>query len=194
MGKCKSMVHIPSLSSVFTSLFAAFLTSVLCWLPPYTVLPPAVSMPALMISVTVAMLMAAAVSFLMLMVSVMTALYIRIVGKSSCCQSFYRIIRASGDAAVKLNSGFCQRILSSCSDSAADQRVYLQIRKKACQSAMPASICIYNLLFCNFPIFHIIDLELLRMSEVLEYFSVFIGYCYSHLILSFRRNLQLQHR
>ena len=175
MGKCKSIVHIPSLSSVFTSLFAAFLTSVLCWLPPYTVLPPAVSMPALMISVTVAMLMAAAVSFPMLMISVMTALYIRIVGKSSCCQSFYRIIRASGDAAVKLNSGFCQRILGSCSDSAADQRICLQIRKKACQSAMPASICIYNLLFCNFPIFHIIDLELLRMSEVLKYFSVFIG-------------------
>ena len=109
-------------------------------------------MPALMISVTVAMLMAAAVSFLMLMVSVMTALYIRIVGKSSCCQSFYRVIRASGDAAVKLNSGFCQRILGSCSDSAADQSVHLQIRKKACQSAMPASICIYNLLFCNFPL------------------------------------------
>ena len=109
----------------FTSLLAAFLTFVLCWLPPYTALPPAVSMPALMISVTVAMLMAAAVSFPMLMISVMTALYIRIVGKSSCCQSFYRIIRASGDAAVKLNSGFCQRILGSCSDSAADQRVYL---------------------------------------------------------------------
>ena len=178
----------------FTSLLAAFLTSVLCWLPPYTALPPAVSMPALMISVTVAMLMAAAVSFPMLMISVMTALYIRIVGKSSCCQSFYRIIRASGDAAVKLNSGFCQRILGSCSDSAADQSVHLQIRKKACQSAMPASICIYNLLFCNFPIFHIIDLELFRMSEVLEYFSIFIGYCYSHLILSFRRNLQFQHR
>ena len=178
----------------FTSLLAAFLTSVLCWLPPYTALPPAVSMPALMISVTVAMLMAAAVSFPMLMISVMTALYIRIVGKSSCCQSFYRIIRASGDATVKLNSGFCQRILGSCSDSAADQSVHLQIRKKACQSAMPVSICIYNLLFCNFPIFHIIDLELFRMSEVLEYFSIFIGYCYSHLILSFRRNLQFQHR
>ena len=149
-------------------------------------------MTALMISVTV--LMAAAVSFPMLMISVMTALYIRIVGKSSCCQSFYRIICASGDAAVKLNSGFCQCILGSCSDSAADQSVYLQIRKKACQSAMPASICIYNLLLCNLPFFHIIDLELLRMSEVLEYFSVFIGYCYSHLILSFRRNLLLQHR
>ena len=153
-------------------------------------------MTALMISVTVTMLMAmtAAVSFPMLMLSVMTALYIRIVRKSSCYQSFYRIICASGNTAVKLNSSFCQRILGSCSDSAADQRVYLQIRKKACQSAVSASICIYNLLLCNLPFFHIIDLELLRMSEVLEYFSVFIGYCYSHLILSFRRNLLLQHR
>lgn len=87
-------------------------------------LPAAVAMTALMISVTVLMAMAATVSFPMLMISVMTALYIRIVGKSSCCQSFYRIIRASGDTAVKLNSGFCQRILGSCSDSAADQRVY----------------------------------------------------------------------
>ena len=88
-------------------------------------LPAAVAMTALMISVTMLMAMSAAVSFPMLMISVMTALYIRIVGKSSCCQSFYRIICASRDTAVKLNSGFCQCILGSCSDSAADQRVYL---------------------------------------------------------------------
>ena len=147
MGKCKNMVHIPSLSSVFKSLFVAFLASVLCWLPLYAALPPTVSMTAFMISVTVLMAMAAAVSFPMLMISVMTALYIRIVGKSSCCQSFYRVIRASGDAAVKLNSGFCQRILGSCSDSAADQSVHLQIRKKASLYVLSISTT------CSFVIF-----------------------------------------
>ena len=54
-----------------------------------------------------AMAMAAAMAFPMLMISVMIALYIRIVCKRSFRQSLNRIICASRDSAIKLNSGFC---------------------------------------------------------------------------------------
>ena len=52
---------------------------------------------------------------------------------------------------------------------------------------MPASICVHNLFLRDFSIFYVVNFELLRMPEMLVYFSVFIGYCDSHFLLSFRR-------
>ena len=134
---------------------------------------------------TVAMA-AAVVTFSMMSVAVMAALDIRIKGKISGQERFYRFICVSGHAAVKLDAGVRKGVLGSHSDTAADQRVHAHLFQEACQSAVSAAIGIRNLLFYNTAVLHIIELKLFCVSKVLKYISVFKCYCNSHLMISFQ--------
>ena len=100
-----------------------------------------------------AMAMAAAMAFPMLMISVMIALYIRIVCKRSFRQSLNRFISAAGHTAIKTDSSIGQSILRSHADASADQSIHLQVQKKACQGSMAVSVRVYDLFFCNLSIF-----------------------------------------
>ena len=49
-------------------------------------------------------------------------------------------VRGTGHPAVKLNPGFCQCVLRTHADAAADERVHLRGLQKAGQCAVPAAV------------------------------------------------------
>ena len=99
--------------------------------------------------------------------SVVAALDIRIICKISRDKSFYRFIGIPRSAAVKRDPCICKGILRSHSDPAADQGVHSQFSQKTCQRPVSASVGICDLLFCDLPVFHVVDLKLLCVSEML---------------------------
>ena len=127
---------------------------------------------------------AAAVAFAVLMIVVIT-LDVGIVGKSSFCKSFYRLVSASARTAVQPDSCFSESILSAHADATADKSINILILQKSGKRAVTASVCINNLLFCDLSIFYIVNFKLLGMTEMLKYLTIFISNCNSHLILSF---------
>ena len=94
-------------------------------------------------------------------------------------------VSGTGDTAVKLNPGLGQRILCTHADAAADQRVRLCRFQEPGKSAVAAAVGRDDLLRNDFAVLHIVELELLGVTEMLEDLSVFVGYCDSHLSWSF---------
>ena len=130
--------------------------------------------------------MAVAVMIFPVMMIMMIAVRIGIIVQAACGESFRRGIRAAGHAGIQLYSCFVQRHPGASADSAADQGVRLDCLQKTGQCAMTASVGLRNLLPDNCPVFHVIQFELFGMAEVLEDFPLFVGYCNSHDLASFR--------
>ena len=107
----------------------------------------------------------------------MIALRLRIVLEFSLRQSPGRRIRAALDTAKELDARLGQRVLGAHADAAADQRIHPGSLQKAAQSAMAAFSGVHDLRMDNLPILHIVELELLRVAEMLKNFSIFIRYC-----------------
>ena len=128
---------------------------------------------------------AAAVTFAVFMV-VMAALHVRVVTKITCKVCLYRVICAAAYTAEKLYSRFGKCCLRSTAYAAADKYVNHIHFKEACKSAVSASHGEKYLLIHDFSVFDIVNDKLFGMTEMLENLSVFIGYCYSHYIRSFR--------
>ena len=99
--------------------------------------------------------------------------------RSGCC------VRRTGHAAVELDARLCQCILSAHADAAADQGVHLRGFQETGQRAVPAAVGGHDLLRDDPPVLHVVQLELLRVAEMLKDLSVFIGDCDSHMIRSF---------
>ena len=53
----------------------------------------------------------------------MAAVYIRIIAQIPCKKCLYRLVRISGNTAVQLDFGLCQRHLCTAADASADQRL-----------------------------------------------------------------------
>lgn len=68
---------------------------------------------------------------MVVVMTMMIALYIGIKGQIAGQISLDGIIRRSGHSAEKLNSGFCQSSLGSSADSSADKDLYALRRKEA---------------------------------------------------------------
>lgn len=137
----------------------------------------------------VAFLMTAAVSLSVVVPAFMTfsvvvpmvvTLGIGIIFQSALDQCFGCFVRRTRYAAVEFDARFGQRILSAHADAAAEQGVHLRDFQEACQCAVPAAVSGHNLFLDDFTVLHIIELELLRVTEVLENLSVFISYRNSH--------------
>ena len=96
-------------------------------------------------------------------------------GKSLCCS-----IRCPLNTGIEPDPGISQSHLSAHADPAADQSIHLRRLQETGQSAMPASVGIYNLFSDNIPGLNIVKLKLFGMSEMLENLSVFISDCDSH--------------
>ena len=126
---------------------------------------------------TVSMAAAGVFSFSM---SVVAAVYVRIVSKSPCKKCQNRFVRVSGNAAVQLDASLCQGILCASADSAADQSIHTVLPQKSCQSAVAAAVGVYDFRRSDLSIFDVIDLKLGSVSKVLKNLSIFISNCNFH--------------
>ena len=89
-------------------------------------------------------------------------------------------IRRTGNSCTECDSCFGKCHLGTHSDSAADKDIGLGFIEETCQSTVTISIDINDLLADDLTVLDIVDLELLSVSEMLEDFSVLVGYCDSH--------------
>lgn len=101
-------------------------------------------------------------------------------GKSTCC-----FIRWALYPGIEFDPGIRQRHLCAHANAAADQCVCLGRLQESRQRAVPTAVSIDDLLSNDFSVFHIIQLKLLAMAKMLEYFPVFISDCNSHCVGSF---------
>ncbi len=111
----------------------------------------------------------AALSVVMVMV---VAFCIRIVYQRACGKSLCSLVGAALHSAVNPDSGLGQRNLRTHSYSAADEGIDPGFLKKACKSAVSVSVRIENLLSDDLSVLRFLQLELLRMSEMLENLTV----------------------
>ena len=124
------------------------------------------------------MVMPALVAFPVVM-AVVIAFSIGIILQCTLCQSLSGRVGRTGDPAVELDARLGQRSLRAHANAAADQRVHLCGFQKSGQCTVAAAVGGYDLLRDNFPVLHVIELELLRVAEMLEDLSVFVSYCNS---------------
>ena len=119
------------------------------------------------------------------MVFMMIAAGIRIILQVALRESFRRRVRRPLHAGIEFYTRIGQRHLCAHADTAADQCVNLRCLKESGQRAMSASIGVYYLFSRDPAILRVIQLELLRMSEMMENLSIFVGDCDSHTCTSF---------
>lgn len=143
-----------------------------------------VAFSATLIALVVAAAMFAAV---MLLAMMLVTRRICDLPQVSGSKSFGRLIGASADSGIELDSSLIQSHLRSPSDAAADKNISLSLLQEACQGSVSLTVCICDLFFYNCAVLNIIQLELLRMTEMLEHLSVLISHCDSHTIISFLR-------
>ncbi len=123
--------------------------------------------------------MAAAVSVFVMVVVVVTA-GVGIKGKPAFRKRFRRCVRRALYASVELDAGLGERHLCAHTDAAADERVDLSRLQEAGKRAVSAAVRINDLFRCDRSVLHVVQLELLGMPEVLEYFSVLKSDCDPH--------------
>ena len=95
----------------------------------------------------------------------------------------YSSIGISGCAGNDPDPGFLQRGHRAGSKAAADKHIDTISSQNHSQRLMHYAICAHNFCMEHSAAICIIDLELLRSSEMLEDTAVFIGYCDSHLLI-----------
>lgn len=126
-------------------------------------------LPAAAVMMAAVAFFVAALSVVMVMV---VASCIRIVFKRACGKSLCSLVGAALHSSVNPDSGLGQRNLRTHSYSAADEGIDPGFLKKACQSAVSVSVSIENLLSDDLSVLRFVQLELLRMSEMLENLTV----------------------
>ena len=117
--------------------------------------------------------------------TVVTALYIRIIGQSACQIGLHLRVRISAGSAEQLNPGVGQGISRAASDATADQHVHTVLLQKSRQRAVAAAGGIHHPGGGYPAVFHLVKLKLLCVSEMLEHFSVIIRHCNNHKIVPF---------
>ncbi len=119
-------------------------------------------------------------AFAVVMVAVVAAQNIWIKAEASAQERLHGLIRIAGYAAVERDPGFLQSPARTAADSAADQRIHMDLFQNIGQGAMAAAVGIDHCGKRHFAVLHVINLEALRMPEVLKNLSVFISYRDSH--------------
>ena len=128
---------------------------------------------------------------LAVMMVMVVAFGIGIISKVPCNKALYRLVCISIDTAIELNACLGKCHLCAAADTAADQHICIELGKKPCECTMSASVGVDHLSGENFIAFNSINLELLRVTEVLKNFTIAISYCDFHLMISFRFVLSL---
>ena len=130
------------------------------------------------------MMMTALMAFPVMM-AVVVASGIGIILQRILCQSLRGCVGRTGNAAVEPDPRLGQCVLRTHADAAANQRVHLRGFQETGQRPVSAAVSGHDLLRDDLSIFHVIELELLRVAEMLEDLSVFVSYRNSHRIQSF---------
>lgn len=123
----------------------------------------------------------ATVVFTMFMLMVMVAAsYIRVEFQRPVDQSFDGFIGTARNAAIQVDKGFRQGLFRSAADTAGNDSIDFLSLQEADQGAVSLAIGADDVGFDDIAVFDIINLELCRMAEMLEYIPIFIRNCYSH--------------
>lgn len=98
-----------------------------------------------------------------------------------------RVCRAA-DPAKQLDACLCKGVLCPGADAAAEHRIGIVLGQKAHQCTVALPVGGNDLAGRHLSVFDLVELELCRVAEVLEYHTVFIRNCDFHggcLLLSF---------
>ena len=129
----------------------------------------------LVAAVGTAAVVAAGVAF-----TVMVAADVGIVIQVACQECLHSIVSIAGNAAVELDACLSQSHLSAAADAAADQDVNAAAKEEASQGAVAAAVGVHDLGGDDGAVFHIVDLKLLGVTEVLEDQLVCVSNCNLH--------------
>ena len=142
------------------------------------------STPAAVVLLATAVFTASVI--LAVMMVMVVAFGIGIISKVPCNKALYRLVSISVDTAIELNACLGKCHLCAAANAAADQHIDIELGKKTGECAMSASVGIDDLSGKNFIPFNGINLELLRVTEVLKNCTITVRYCDFHLMISFR--------
>jgi len=121
---------------------------------------------------------AAGVAFTVMVM--MIALCVGIIGEGAGGKAFNGFIGISVYACEQFDTGLGKCHLGTAANTAADKDIGFDRREKSGKGTVSAAVCINHMGRNNFSILNGIDFELFGMTEMLEYLSVFIGYCNFH--------------
>lgn len=131
-----------------------------------------------------------AVMFTMAMLLVvMAASYVGIEFQRTIEQILDGFIGTARNAAIEVNRSGRQGLLGSAADAAGNDGIDFLGLQEPYQGTVSLTIRADDIGFDDIPVFDIINLELRRMTEMLEYIPIFIRNCYSH-HNNFSSNLQ----
>lgn len=123
----------------------------------------------------------AAVVFTMAMLLVVVAAgYVGIEFQRTIEQILDGFIGTARDAAIEVDRGFCQGLFRSAADAAGNDGIDFLSLQEADQGAVSLAVGADDVGLDDIAVFDIIDLELCRMAEMLEYIPIFIRNCYFH--------------
>ena len=161
---------------------AALIALLVTALEAFSMMVPAfVALAVLVAAVMAFAVMSTLMAFPVMMV-VVVAPGVGIIREPAFGQRPGRRVRGTAHAAVELDPGLGQRALRAHADPAADQRVRLRGLQKAGQRAVTAAAGGHDLFRDDPAVLRVVELELLRVAEMLEDLSVFVSYCNSHSI------------
>ena len=100
------------------------------------------------------------------MATAVAAYHVGVVVQRSGGQCFHRLVCAVGHTAVQPDARRGQCRLCAAADAAADQCVHVQRAQNACHCALAVTAGIHHFRGNDFAVFHIVDLELLRVAKV----------------------------
>ena len=118
-----------------------------------------------------------------LLMMVVAAMDVRIIRQITGQIRLDGLIRRSGYPAEQLDFSLFQGGLGSAPDPTTNQDIHAGLRQKSGQGPVALPLGVHDLTANNLPIFHIIEFELLRVSEMLKNHAILIRHCYPHLHL-----------
>ena len=119
-----------------------------------------------------------------MIVSVVVAVNIRVITQCSVQIFFNRRICIAGASAEYLNTCLLEGKLRPAANASAYKHFNAAVEQKAGKRAVPCAVGSYYLGRGNFAVLHFIYLEVFAVSEVLKNFSVLVGYCNFHSVIS----------
>lgn len=101
-------------------------------------------------------------------------------GKSSCKQGLNRSVGRACGACIHLDACLAERVDCAPADAATNEHVNAALRKQSGKCAVAGAVAVDDFRCDDFSVFDFVDFELLRVAEMLEYFSVGVGGCNFH--------------
>ena len=126
------------------------------------------------------MAMTAAVMAFAVAVAMMVAVNSGVISQVACQESIYGFISTALNTAVQSNACLGQSILGTTANAAANQGADVLFLQEGRQGTMANTIAGDNVGFLNLIVLNGVNLELLRMAEMLENLAVVIGNCKFH--------------